>query len=209
MSTPEIVVALNGANPVPNPESPNELSIDTKERAELALRIAIEEEIPLIATVGRAATAMSLHILNTAKELGEPAPTIIPETKSYETVGNAHYSKKDILEPLGLKVVRAVTSDYHQRRAAKTWERVLGPGYEVNWEVVRPNFSETERLKWAAKEIAFGLIEDYLIMSRFGLSSLGPADDAEREARIKRYHPRSPESIWRKVGAKPLADRLS
>jgi hypothetical protein len=52
VKSPEIVIALNGPNPVPYPESPDELSEEVKQRVELSLETAAAQEIELIATVG-------------------------------------------------------------------------------------------------------------------------------------------------------------
>jgi hypothetical protein len=209
VKSPEIVIALNGPNPVPYPESPDELSEEVKQRVELSLETAAAQEIELIATVGRAASVMALYAERYTVVNNIEMPRVFIEDKSYETIGNAHYTKQNVLVPNGLTSVHIVTSDYHLPRALRAWQQVLGEDYQISFDATHPNFTNLQRLKWQIKETAFGLIDDYLVISSLGFGKVMPNEDQRRENHIRHRHPRSPESFWRKLGVKTLADRLS
>jgi uncharacterized SAM-binding protein YcdF (DUF218 family) len=46
-----------------------------------------------------------------------------------DTLGNAYFTKVDVLDPDGWRRVALVTSDTHAERAAWIFRKLLGPGY--------------------------------------------------------------------------------
>ncbi len=64
-----------------------------------------------------------------AESLGVPATAILQETASMDTIGNAYFTKKQILEPHNWTTVTVVTSEYHADRTQYIFDKVLGPDY--------------------------------------------------------------------------------
>ncbi len=56
---------------------------------------------------------------------------LIYEDQSMDTIGNAWFTKKRCLEPLGITSCIVVTSDYHIARSRVIFEWILGPDYTV------------------------------------------------------------------------------
>jgi hypothetical protein len=115
-------------------------------------------------------------------------PRVFIEDKSYETIGNAHYTKQNVLVPNGLTSVHIVTSDYHLPRALRAWQQVLGEDYQISFDATHPNFTNLQRLKWQIKETAFGLIDDYLVISSLGFGKVMPNEDQRRENHIRQCY---------------------
>jgi uncharacterized SAM-binding protein YcdF (DUF218 family) len=59
---------------------------------------------------------------------------IFREEESVETIGNAYFSKVNILEPNQWKSIIVVTSDFHVARAEYNFKRVLGKEYNIRFE---------------------------------------------------------------------------
>jgi uncharacterized SAM-binding protein YcdF (DUF218 family) len=89
-----------------------------------------------------------------AVSLGVPTEAILLEEKSKDTLGNAYFTKVDILEPNNWKSVLIVTSDFHYERTRYIFDLVLGDGYDTEYEVTKTNvpFLKMEALK--AQEVA-------------------------------------------------------
>jgi uncharacterized SAM-binding protein YcdF (DUF218 family) len=74
---------------------------------------------------------------------GVPAPCILPETISLDTIGNAYFARVQHTEPLGLRRLHVITSAFHLPRtqAIFAWIFQLSPPvipYQLTFEAV-PN----------------------------------------------------------------------
>jgi hypothetical protein len=93
-------------------------------------------------------------------ESGIPADRILIETSSYDTIGNAFFAKVIHTDPLGLRRLRIITSDFHAARtqAAFEWVYSLAPNgaeYELKVEPVEdPELDPALRRARSAKEEA-------------------------------------------------------
>lgn len=63
--------------------------------------------------------------------LGVPAERILTEERSRDTIGNAYFSKVEILQPNGWKKIMVVCADFHLPRVKFLFEKILGPGYDL------------------------------------------------------------------------------
>lgn len=66
-----------------------------------------------------------------ALTFGVPADAILLEESSHDTIGNAYFTKRDILEPRGWHRILVVTSDYPVVRSGYLFNKVLGPSYQL------------------------------------------------------------------------------
>lgn len=66
-----------------------------------------------------------------ATSMGVPEDIIHLEESARNTLGNAYYIKKDVLEPNGWNNIAVVTSDFHVPRSQYIFEKILGSGYEI------------------------------------------------------------------------------
>ena len=66
-----------------------------------------------------------------AEALGVPSEKIITELHSRDTVGDAFFTKKNIIRNNGWKKLLVVTSDYHVARTSKIFEFIYGPQYKI------------------------------------------------------------------------------
>lgn len=90
---------------------------------------------------------------------------IIKEEKSTNTIGNAFYIKKDIIEPNNWKSITIVTSDFHIERTKFTFNKVLGNGYDIDVigtkvENISPREKEIIELEGTFMEITKTVFEN-------------------------------------------------
>jgi uncharacterized SAM-binding protein YcdF (DUF218 family) len=83
-----------------------------------------------------------------AMSLGLPGRAIILEEESRDTIGNAYFVLRRVLEPNDWMSIRVVTSDFHIQRAAWVFQKVLGLGYDVSFS---PSPSELDHTTVAAR----------------------------------------------------------
>src|SRR3989338_5334202 len=76
-----------------------------------------------------------------ALTLGMKAENILTEEDSKDTLGNAFFTKINILEPNKWTDITVVTSDYHLERTKYVFELVLGPKYFINFETADTGLS--------------------------------------------------------------------
>jgi uncharacterized SAM-binding protein YcdF (DUF218 family) len=69
-----------------------------------------------------------------ALELGVSNESIAGEERSFDTIGNAVYTKEWITEEKGWKNLLIVTSGSHLRRSLKAFDHVMGEGYDIHGE---------------------------------------------------------------------------
>lgn len=75
---------------------------------------------------------------------GVKGEAILKEEESRDTVGNAFFTRKNVLEPNGWKKIIVVTSDYHVPRARMIFKKVLGKKYLIKFESAKPGLLPQE-----------------------------------------------------------------
>jgi len=74
------------------------------------------------------AKAMKMY----AVKLGVKKISILLEERSKDTIGNAYFTRKEILDPKRLRKIIIVTSRYHAKRSEYLFNKVLGSKFTVN-----------------------------------------------------------------------------
>lgn len=115
------VIILSGP-----PGEQGELSPDTEARYQGGLELW-KEVGGLLIPVGSASQIM--HDRLGLEAHGPTEQEVQVESLSSDTVGNALYTKRDVLEPHGLIENYIVSADYHIRRANQTFITACGPNY--------------------------------------------------------------------------------
>ncbi len=87
-----------------------------------------------------------------AESLGVPEGNIITEITSKDTVGNAYFTKVDILEKNNWKKVIVVTSKFHIPRTKFIFDTVLGLDYDIEYVSSEDGLSDEERKATKLKE---------------------------------------------------------
>lgn len=87
-----------------------------------------------------------------AVSLGVLEESIILEDTSKDTVGNAYFTKVNILEKNNWKKVIVVTSEFHLERTKFIFDTVLGPEYEIEYSYSEDGLSQLERESVKQKE---------------------------------------------------------
>jgi uncharacterized SAM-binding protein YcdF (DUF218 family) len=84
-----------------------------------------------------------------ARQLGMPASAILVESESKDTLGNAYFTKANLLEPLALRRLAVVQGPNHSlARLQYIFDKVLGPTYPyalLGQNKIRPGEQERER----------------------------------------------------------------
>lgn len=88
-----------------------------------------------------------------AVSLGVPEATVIEETKSKDTLGNAYFSKKDFCEPRNWHNIVVVTSDDHLERSQYIFTKVFGPEYVIKYEVSERIITDEQYAKERKHEV--------------------------------------------------------
>ena len=98
-----------------------------------------------------------------ALSLGVPGNKIFTENKSMETMGNAYFVKKLILEPKNWSHLIIVTSDFHQKRTTYAFKKVLGSGYTFKVITIRSSLSPIKRFKsWSGENKLLKVYKQWL-----------------------------------------------
>ncbi len=87
-----------------------------------------------------------------AASLGIPEETILLEEKAMDTLSNAYFTKKDVLEPRGWKDITVVTSDFHVPRSEYLFRKVLGSSYTVEMMDAKTDLPDSELEEIIRKE---------------------------------------------------------
>lgn len=90
---------------------------------------------------------------------GVPSKLITGEASARETIGNACFTKKDIVRPQGIESIRLVTSESHMGRSLDIFRHVYGDAYRITGEPA------PERITLATKvwEKAGGLLLGHVL----------------------------------------------
>jgi uncharacterized SAM-binding protein YcdF (DUF218 family) len=108
-----------------------------------------------------------------AIRLGVPSEAVLIEEEARDTIGNAYFVARRLLEPNGWRSVRVVTSDFHVPRASWIFQKVLGDDYDVAFSV-----SSSELF---ASTIPHRVREESDV-TRFVFEWIGHIDDGDRDA---------------------------
>lgn len=170
------------------------LNYESSLRAGLAAKLMSELSVPYVITCGWAyrddskikiADAFKLHLI----ALGIDSTKIITETKSRDTVGDAVFTRANILEPMGFKKLCVVTSEYHVSRVRKIFEFVYGAAFEISVRGVDVEFDESVMGKELHSEAAF-----YNTFNNVEVGNLGQILHA-----LKNKHPFYNGKIYSKI----------
>jgi len=136
------------------------LNKESSLRANLAAKMAKDFNIPYIITCGWAyrtdsdvkiADALKSYIEN----LGVRPEQILTEKNSRDTVGDAVFTRLNLVEPLGFKRFCVVTSNYHVARARKVFNFVYGSNFSIDVIGADVEFDVSFLSKEIDSEIAF------------------------------------------------------
>lgn len=136
------------------------LNKESSLRASLAAKMAKDYKIPYVVTCGWAyrrdsdvkiADAFKSYIVN----LGVRAEQILTEENSRDTVGDAVFTRLNLIEPLGLRKLCVVTSNYHVARTKKVFNFVYGSTFCLDVIGADVEFNDTFLSKERESEIAF------------------------------------------------------
>jgi hypothetical protein len=91
----------------------------------LALSAGTTHLAPILDAAGRVETesrAGALYLI----QHGVPADRILCESTSYDTIGNAYFSRVQLVQPLGWTRLLVITSNFHRARAEMVFRWVYG-----------------------------------------------------------------------------------
>jgi uncharacterized SAM-binding protein YcdF (DUF218 family) len=96
---------------------------------------------------------------------GVPPEAIVLEEESRDTIGNAWFTARRILEPNGWNAIRVVTSEYHVPRASWVFAKILGDSVDVSFTPVSSesfarSIAQRARQESAIAEFLMGWIGD-------------------------------------------------
>lgn len=124
---------------------------DTPARAQRGIALYEQGFAPLLIFSGRNIDPRfndAVYMAALAREAGVPEGAILIEDQATTTLQNAEESER-ILQTVGADSILLVTSPYHLRRAALTFERVLGPEIAVH-PVAAVDQDWSKRRWWAS-----------------------------------------------------------
>lgn len=175
--TPDALITLNGGL-----DERGDLTNDTRVRVETAMRYAIDHDTPSLAMVGRDSLRMREFALDS--RWGNSLPPIYTEEFSHDTIGNAHYSKIDLIKPLGWQNIIVCTADYHLPRSNYIFGRTLESTYSHGLLEAKPKYSARERKRLEHKELVLKAMAWAMLLG------IGAQDDTKRQQRLLRWNPR-------------------
>jgi len=89
------------------------------------------------------ANAMFQHLL----DKGIPPIHLLKEPLSIDTLQNAFFSKVIHVDPMKMKKLLVITSEFHAERAASLFDWIFGDGYQIECETVSDEDIPEEALK--------------------------------------------------------------
>ena len=152
--TPDIAIVLGGGR-----VSQDELAARTNQRVDHAAalfrsgrvaRLLMTGGISYLEGTARGASEATL-MRERASGAGVPPEAIWLEERSRETLGNAYFSRVDVLDPNEWRRVLVITSDFHVARARALFEKVLFPDFRCAFEPV-PSPAPDALAEWAEQE---------------------------------------------------------
>ena len=136
------------------------LNKESSLRANLAAKMAKDYKIPYVITCGWAYRAdCVIKIADAFKsyivKLGVRSEHILTEVNSRDTVGDAVFTRLNLVEPLGFRNFCVVTSNYHVARTRKVFNFVYGSDFSIDVIGADVEFDDSFFSKETESEIAF------------------------------------------------------
>jgi uncharacterized SAM-binding protein YcdF (DUF218 family) len=125
------------------------------------------------------AAAMARH----AVELGLPPDAVLLEEHARDTLGNAYFVRRDILQPNGWRSIRVVTNDFHLSRSAWVFRKVLGSTYDFSFTSAPSGFTPDELIVRALDECRL-----YVFLNEW-LAAVIDGDELSVDALMRHHHP--------------------
>lgn len=107
-------------------------------------------------------------------KLGVPNEAIIKEEESKDTIGNAYFLKKQIIEPMQMKSILVICADFHLKRARYIFQKIFGDKYEYEFEGINTN----------ADESVFKIQEETYVVQKTFLTAMKDGDDTYLKERL-------------------------
>jgi uncharacterized SAM-binding protein YcdF (DUF218 family) len=136
------------------------LNKESAVRANLAAKLADELQIPFVVTCGWAyrkdsvikiADAFKSYLVN----IGLESERIITEVNSRDTVGDAVFTRSNVVELMGFTKICIVTSNYHVARTRKIFDFVYGAKFYLSVEAAEVEFSGSILNKEIESQLSF------------------------------------------------------
>lgn len=118
-----------------------------------------------------------------AKQCGLPAEAVLLEEHARDTLGNAYFVRRDLLQPNDWRSIRVVTNDFHLSRAAWVFRKVLGPRYDFSFTSAPSGFSPDELIVRALDECRV-----YVFLNEW-LATVEDGDELSVESIMRHHHP--------------------
>ena len=176
-------------------DSSGALNLESRARAEKAIKVLSEKKIPSIVTCGWAyrsdsdikiANAFKAYIVNT---LGMDPKRVITELNSRDTVGDAFFTKTKLAIPCGWRKICVVTSEYHVPRTKEIFKFIYGDEFDISIFGVNVEFDDNVIQRELASIRAFR-------KTFFGVES---GNDSQILSRLRECHPFYNGQIFEKI----------
>ncbi len=92
---------------------------------------------------------------------GIPFNSVIKEEWSKDTIGNAYFLKKRIVEKMKHKTILVVCADFHKQRAEFIFKKVFGCRYNLDFLATETNICKDDRCKSSVERL-FNKQKEYL-----------------------------------------------
>lgn len=97
------------------------------------------------------------------RDAGVPGDAILTEERSVDTFGNAYFTHRTVLAPMGWTRIVLVTSEFHIPRATYLFRKVCGPAVEVLASPADSGLSvEDLAVAWNAEFGIFQMFREWL-----------------------------------------------
>ena len=135
----------------------------------------MEDYIPIITE----AKAMCRYL----EKKAIPKEKIILEEESKDTLGNAFFTKTNILEPRKWQTIIVITSEFHIPRTKYIFKKILGEKYKINFVKASSGFSDHKLRELIIKE------QKLLNLIKQWLDKIPDGDDKSIEKFLYTKHP--------------------
>lgn len=118
-----------------------------------------------------------------AISLGVSRSDILLEERARDTLGNAHFTRRDLLDPNGWRSIRVVTSEFHLSRAAFVFRKVLGTTYDFAFTASFSGLPPNELIARSLDELRITLFLNEW------LEALAEGDELSVDSLLRHHHP--------------------
>ncbi|MEX0906847.1 MAG: YdcF family protein [Gemmatimonadota bacterium] len=118
-----------------------------------------------------------------ATQRGLPEDAVMLEEHARDTLGNAYFVRRDILQPNDWRSIRVVTNDFHLSRAAWVFRKVLGPRFDFSFTSAPSGFSPDELIVRALDECRIS------VFLNEWLATIDDGDELSVDAIMRHHHP--------------------